>query len=331
MLEIILFITAVITSLGLLGWGADRFVTGASGLAYSYGVSPLIIGLTIVAFGTSAPEMLVATMASLQGNTGIAIGNAIGSNIANIALVLGIAALIKPMTVQSQTLNREFPLMLLVMLTGLVLIWDGWFSRLDGILLLTGMLILVVWIIHLARSASPDDRLKTEFITEISTGASSGRTAWMLFSGLVLLLVSSRMMVWGAVNIATTFGISDLVIGLSIVAIGTSLPELAATIAAVRKGEHDLAIGNVVGSNMFNILAVFGIAGVISPGEFDQVVLSRDFPVMIGLTVALYLMARGLRNSSQGRIQRWEGGLLLTVFIAYQVWVFLDVAPASGA
>ncbi len=331
MLEIILFITAVIISLGLLGWGADRFVTGASGLAYSYGVSPLIIGLTIVAFGTSAPEMLVATMASLQGNTGIAIGNAIGSNIANIALVLGIAALIKPMTVQSQTLNREFPLMLLVMLTGLVLIWDGWFSRLDGILLLTGMLILVVWIIHLARSASPDDRLKTEFITEISTGASSRRTAWMLFSGLVLLLVSSRMMVWGAVNIATTFGISDLVIGLSIVAIGTSLPELAATIAAVRKGEHDLAIGSVVGSNMFNILAVFGIAGVISPGEFDQVVLSRDFPVMIGLTVALYLMARGLRNSSQGRIQRWEGGLLLTVFIAYQVWVFLDVAPASGA
>jgi cation:H+ antiporter len=271
--------------------------------------------------------MMVASISSLQGNTGIAIGNAIGSNIANIALVLGVAALIKPMTVQSQTLNREFPLMLLVMLSGLALIWDGWFSRVDGLILLAGMTILVVWIIHLARSASPDDTLTTEFLTEISTTASTRRTAWMLFSGLVLLLVSSRMMVWGAVNIANTFGISDLVVGLTIVAVGTSLPELAATIAAARKGEHDIAIGTVVGSNMFNILAVFGIAGAISPGEFDAVVLTRDFPLMIGLTIALYLMARGMRGSRQGRIQRWEGAALLMVFVVYQVWIFFDVAP----
>ena len=323
MLEIVLFITVIIASLGALGWGANRFVTGASGLAYSFGVSPMIIGLTIVAFGTSSPEMLVAIMSSIQGNSGIAIGNAIGSNIANIALVLGATALISPMTVRSQTLKREFPLMLLVMLTSLALIWDGWFSRLDGLLLLSVMMMVIFWTTHLVRNAPPDDILMTEFIAEMPTIVSTKRTGWMLLSGLVLLLISSRLMVWGAVNIANAFGISDLVIGLTIVAIGTSLPELASTAVAAYKGEHDIAIGNVVGSNMFNMAAVFGIAGVISPGAFDTAVLTRDFPLMIGLTVALYLMAKGLRNSSYGRIQRWEGGVLLTVFVTYQAYLFV--------
>ena len=331
MQEIVLFSFAVVAGLGLLTWSADQFVTGASGLARSFGVSPMIIGLTIVAFGTSAPEMLVSAMAAWQGNSGLAIGNAIGSNIANMALVLGVAALIAPLTVHSQTLNREFPLMLLVMLAGLALLWNGVLSRLDSLVLLAGMVLLVFWTIHLARSAQPDDPLAAELTAETPEAVSTSRTWWLLLSGLTLLLVSSRLLVWGAVGIAHTFGISDLVIGLTIVAVGTSLPELATSVAAVRKGEHDIAVGNVVGSNLFNILAVLGIAGVISPGGFDTVVLTRDFPLMIGLATVLYLMARGLRKSGSGNINRIEGGLLLTVFVAYQLWIFLDAAPAVAS
>lgn len=327
----LIFGLAVVAGLGLLTWSADRFVTGASGLARSFGVSPMIIGLTIVAFGTSAPEMLVSAMAAWQGNSGLAIGNAVGSNIANMALVLGVAALIAPLTVHSQTLSREFPLMLLVMLAALALIWNGVLSRLDGLLLLIGMLMLLLWTLHLARSAPPDDPLLEEFSEELSEASPTGRTWWWLFSGLVVLLISSRLLVWGAVGIAQTFGVSDLAIGLTIVAVGTSLPELAASVVAARKGEHDIVVGNVVGSNLFNILAVLGIAGVIGPGGFDEAVLTRDFPLMIGLAIALFLMARGIRNSGHGSIRRWAGGVLVAVFAAYQVWIFLAAAPAGAA
>jgi len=326
MQQIILLIIAIIAGLGLLSWSADRFVTGASGLARGFGVAPLIIGLTIVAFGTSAPEMLVSAMAAWQDNSGIAIGNAVGSNIANMALVLGVAALIAPLTVHSQTLNREYPLMLVVMLVALALLWNGVLSRLDGSILLAGMVVLVFWTIHLARSAPPDDPLETEFSAKLPETVSLGATWWLLLSGLILLLISSRLLVWGAVGIAQAFGVSDLVIGLTIVAVGTSLPELAASVAAVRKGEHDIAVGNVVGSNLFNILAVLGIAGVIGPGGFDAAVLTRDFPLMIGLAIALYIMARGLRNSGHGSIRRWAGGVLVAVFVSYQLWIFFAVA-----
>jgi len=329
MQQIILLVIAIILGLGLLGWSANRFVAGASGLARSLGVAPLIIGLTIVAFGTSAPEMLVSAMAAWQGNSGIAIGNAVGSNIANMALVLGVAALITPLSVHSQTLNREFPLMVLVMLAALALIWNGVLSRLDGLLLLAGMVMLVYWTIHLSRSAPPDDPLEAEFTAEMPEAVSTGGTWWLLLSGLVLLLISSRLLVWGAVGIAHTFGVSDLVIGLTIVAVGTSLPELAASVVAVRKGEHDMVIGTVVGSNLFNILAVLGVAGVIDPGEFDAAVLQRDFPLMIGLAIALYFMAKGLRNSGRSFIQRWVGGLLLTVFISYQLWIFINATAST--
>lgn len=331
MQEVSLFILAVIIGLILLTWSADRFVDGASGLAQSFGISPMIIGLTIVAFGTSAPEMLVSAMAAWQGNSGLAIGNAVGSNIANMALVLGAAALIAPLAVRSQTLNREYPLMMLVMLTALALLWNGVLSRLDGIVLLTGLVVLVLWTIHLARSAPPDDPLETDFAAEMPENSSTAKSGWPLLSGLILLLISSQILVWGAVGLAESFGVSDLVIGLTIVAIGTSLPELAATVAAVRKGEHDMAVGGIVGSNLFNILGVLGIAAVIGPGSFDPAVLTRDFPLMIALAVALYLMARGLRKSGPGHINRLEGGLLLAVFIGYQLWIFLNLAPAATA
>lgn len=328
MQQIILPIIAIVSGLGLLGWSTNRFVNGASGLARSFDVSPMIIGLTIVAFGTSTPEILVSAMAALQGNSGIAIGTVVGSNITNMALVLAVAALITPLTVHSQTLNREFPLMLLVMLAALVLIWDGVLSRFDGLLLLAGMVALVFWTIHLSRSAPPDDPLETEFAANILV-VSIGSAWWWLFSGLVLLLISSRLLVWGAVGIAHTFGVSDLIIGLTIVAVGSSLPELAASVVAARKGEHDIAIGNVVGSNLFNILAALGITGAIGSSGFDALVLTRDFPLMIGLSIVLYFMARGPRNSGHGRIHRWEGGLLLAVFIGYQTWLFISAAAST--
>jgi len=328
MQEITLFIIAIMVGLGLLAWSADRFVAGASGLAQGFGISPMIIGLTIVAFGTSAPEMLVSTMAAWQDNSGLAIGNAIGSNIANMALVLGVAALITPLTVHSQTLNREFPLMMLVMLAALALLWDGDLSRMDGALLLVGMVMMILWSIHLARTVPADDPLETDFSAEYPETSSSKNTWWLLGSGLVLLLISSQMLVWGAVGMAEAFGVSDLVIGLTIVAIGTSLPELAATVAAARKGEHDMAVGGIVGSNLFNILGVLGIAGVVGPGGFDLAVLTRDFPLMIALAIALYLMARGLSNKGHGRIQRWAGGVLVTVFLSYQLWVFFSASAS---
>jgi len=329
MQEITFFIIAILAGLGMLTWSADRFVAGASGLAQSLGISPLIIGLTIVAFGTSAPEILVSAMAAWLGNTGIAIGNAVGSNIANMGLVLGVSALIVPLTVQSQTLNREYPLMLLVMLAALALLWDGTLSRLDGSLLSAGMITLLFWTIHLARSAPADDPLAAECIEDLPEAVSPGKAWWLLLSGLILLLVSSRLLVWGAVGMAQSFGVSDLVIGLTIVAIGTSLPELAASVSAVRKGEHDLAIGNVVGSNLFNILAVLGIAGIVGPGGFDAAVLTRDFPLMIALAIALYFMARGPRKSGVGHVNRWEGSLLLAVFAGYQLWIFLNAMPTG--
>lgn len=329
MSEIILFSIAIVIGLIILTWSADRFVTGSSSLAQNFGISPMIIGLTIVAFGTSAPEMLVSAMAAWQGNSGIAIGNAIGSNITNMSLVLGVAALILPLNVHSQTLNREFPLMLIVMLLAMALLWNGDLSRVNGLVLLAGFIMLVLWTIHLANTAPADDPLEIDFINELPEDTSTATTWWLLLSGLILLLISSQMLVWGAVSIAEVFGISDLIIGLTIVAIGTSLPELAATIAAVRKGEHDMAIGGIVGSNLFNILGVLGLAGAIGPGSFDQLVLFRDFPLMIALAIALYLMARGLRNAGHGCIQRWAGGILLSIFIAYQLWIFITVAKAG--
>lgn len=318
---------ALLLGLGLLAWSADQFVDGAAGLAVRLGVSPMIIGLTIVAFGTSAPEILVSAMAAFNGNPGLALGNAVGSNIANVALVIGTTALIVPMTVQSQTLRREFPLMAVVMVFALVLLVDLQLSQLDGALLLIGMVVLMAVTIWLSKQTAPGDPLVEELIAhqtpELRDTSSTPQTLWKLVSGLLLLLVASRMLVWGAVGFATHFGISDLVIGLTIVAIGTSLPELAASVAAVRKGEDDIAIGNVLGSNMFNLLAVIGVAGTIAPTDVDRAMMVRDYPLMLLLSLALYLMARGSR-AKPGHIGRLPASLLLTVFVVYEVWLYVS-------
>ncbi len=316
-------VITVIAGFALLVWGADRFVMGAAGTARNLGVSPLIIGLTIVGFGTSAPEILVSVMAALQGNPGLAVGNAIGSNITNIALILGTTALVAPLAIHSGVVKRELPILIGTTLVAYVLLSDGTLGRLDGLLLLLGLMVMLVAVVYIGISSRGKDPVVAEYEAEIPMDLSLGQSLTWLIIGLVVLVGSSRMLVWGAVGVAEHFGISDLIIGLTIVALGTSLPELAASIASVLKNEHDIAIGNVIGSNMFNILAVLGLPGIISPGPVDPAVVSRDMPVMIGLTVALFLMAYGFRGL--GRINRGEALLLLAAYAGYQTLLYLSV------
>ncbi len=307
---------AVLTGFVLLVWGADRFVEGAAATARNMGISPLVIGLTIVGFGTSAPEMLISAMSAWDENPGIAIGNALGSNIANMGLVLGVTVLIKPLRVHSGTLQREYPVMFIAMIFALVLIMDDKLGFMDGLLLLSGLCLVLYWMVRMGRRGQDGlDPMAAEFEAELPPEMSTGKALLWLAIGLAILLLSSRMVVWGAVDIARAFGISDLLIGLTVIAIGTSLPELAASIMSAVKGEHDIAIGNVIGSNIFNILGVLGISGIIFPHAVDADVLGRDFPVMIGLSIALFAMAYGFRKP--GSLNRIEGGLLLTAYVAY--------------
>jgi cation:H+ antiporter len=318
----LLNIAAIIAGFALLVWGAERFVTGAAAIARNLGVTPMLIGLTIVGFGTSAPEILVSGMAAYQGNPGLAIGNSLGSNIANIALILGVTAIIAPLNVRSETLKREYPLLLAVCMIALLLMVDGSLSKIDGIILLAGLVAVLYLMVRLGKQGLASDPLEQEFEAEIPEAMAMGRAALLFIIGLVLLLVSSRMLVWGAVGVAKTFGISDLVIGLTIVALGTSLPELAAGVVSALKGEHDIAIGNVIGSNMYNLLAVLAMPGLISPGEFSPEVLTRDMPVMFGLTLVLFVMGYGFNGP--GRINRIEGTLLAACFVIYQSVLFFN-------
>ncbi len=315
-------IFAVLAGFGLLIWGSDKFVDGAAGMARTLKVSSLIIGLVIVGFGTSAPEMLVAGVAGFDGNTGLAIGNALGSNITNIALVLGITALLVPLSVHSKLLKREFPVLFLIMGLVVILLWDGHLSMIDGLILLGGLVTFILWMIHLGRKSQVEnggadaDPMQGEFEEELPDELPIKKALVLLIFGLVILLIGAKLVVWGAVEIAQAFGISDLVIGLTVVAIGTSLPELATTITSAKKGEHDIAIGNIIGSNMFNLLGVLGIPGVIHAANFSSDVMTRDIPVMVLLTIAIYIMAKGWAGKP-GQITRVEGAGLLIAYFAY--------------
>jgi len=313
-------IAAIIAGFLLLIWSADRFICGAAATARNFNISPLIIGLTIVGFGTSAPEMLVAAIASADASPGLAIGNALGSNIANITLVLGMAALIMPLDVHSRILRKELPMLLLAMLLMLLVIEDNYLGRADGLILISSVLLLMWWVTRQAMLNRADDALYEEYEKELPKPMSTRSALIWLVLGLVVLVISSKILVWGAVHIATEFGVSDLLIGLTIVAIGTSLPELAASIAGALKNEHDIAIGNVVGSNMFNTLAVMGIPGLIYPSTLQAGVLDRDVPVVFMLTIALVIMAYGFKGP--GRINRIEGAILLSCFVGYQVLLY---------
>lgn len=315
--------------LGLLAWGAERFVWGAAAAARTLGVAPLVVGLVVVGFGTSAPELLVGAVAAWDGRTGLALGNALGSNIANVGLILGAAALTRPLAVRSGLLRRELPVPLAAMLTALLLLADDSLGRADAGLLLAGFLGLVVLTVRLGlrgRAAVPADPIAAQYGAGLHPNVRLRHALFWLVAGLVLLLAASRLLVWSAVAVAHWWGLSDLVIGLTVVAVGTSLPELAATIAAALKDQPDIAIGNVVGSNTFNTLAVIGVAGVIHPAPVEPVVLFRDFPVMVGLSLALLVMAYGF-GGAPGRISRFEGALLLAAFAAYLA-LLLGASPA---
>ena len=306
---------AVLGGLVLLVLGADRFVSGAAGTARALGVPPLIIGLTIVGIATSMPEVLVGGVAAWDEKTRIAIGNALGSNIANVGLVLGTTALLTPLVVRSQTLGREFILMCAAMLIALLVMLDLKLSRGDGLLLLAVLALMLFWIVRKAREdarSAPEDEG-----TKHAPGL--GKSVILILAGLLVLLVGAELLVRGAVYIAREIGVDDLVIGLTIVAVGTSLPELAASLASVAKKEIDIAIGNVIGSNMFNMLMVLGIPCIIYPDTFGKEVLLRDFPIMAGLTL---LMAWMVFYSSKDRFSRVEGLVLLLCFAGYQYWLF---------
>jgi len=309
---------ALVAGLLLLVWSADRFVDGSAAAARHLGVPPLLIGMLIVGFGTSAPEMLVSAMAALQNNPGIALGNAYGSNITNIALILGVTALIKPVAVHSQVLRKELPILIAVTALAAFQLRDDELSRADAWVLLAVFGALMAWSIgHGLRQRA--DALGSEIEQELEVHAMPlSRALLRVALGLVVLIVSSRLLVWGAVEIARALGVSDLIIGLTIVAVGTSLPEFASSVMAIRKGEDDIAVGNVIGSNLFNTLAVVGIAGSIHPMEVPPEVLTRDLPVMALLTLSLFLVGYGFRGG-QGRINRLGGAALLTVYLAYTV------------
>ena len=309
----------VVGGLVLLIWGADRFVLGASAGARNLGVAPLLIGLTVVAFATSAPEILVSVVAAMREEPDLAFGNAIGSNIVNIGLVLGLVAAIKPIELRSATLRREMPALLAVTLLTVSLFLDTFLSRVDGIVMLIGLVIVMIWLAKLGMRSAANDPIIAEFEAEIPTEVSMKMAVLWFVVGLGTLLIGAELLVDGAINVARVLGVSDVVIGVTLVALGTSLPELAVSMVSALKEEHGLAIGNIVGSNIFNLLAVIGIAAAIEPTGVDQSVLSLHIFVMVAFTLVLFAMTYDYDGKSE--LSRVEGIALFSAFVAYQAYV----------
>ncbi|MGY5452067.1 calcium/sodium antiporter [Agarivorans sp. MS3-6] len=314
----------LIVGLVILVWSADRFVFGAAAIANNFGLPPMIIGLTIVALGSSAPEIMVSATAALEGKMNTAVGNVIGSNITNITLVLGITALLKPLMVSSSILFRELPLVLAATAIAGWVLNDLYLGYAEGTVLLGFFIAMMAFLIISAlrqRKGAKVDPIIEEAESEVPSDVPTKKALMWLIVGMVLLPLSADLLVNSASEIARYFGMSDLVIGLTIIAVGTSLPELAACIAGVMKKEDDLVLGNIIGSNLFNILAVLAVPAMLAPGEVDAHAAGRDFYVMMGVTVVLFIMAMGFGKSR--RISRWEGGLLCSGFIGYQMLLFL--------
>lgn len=309
----------IVVGLVLLMWGADRFVRGAASAARNYGIAPLLIGLTIVAFATSAPEILVAIVAALQGEPDLAIGNAIGSNIANIGLVLGFTAIVRPIPLGSDTLRLEMPALLAISLLTVSLFLDTFLSRIDGVVMLTGLVIVMLWLVRLGLRSAENDPIKVDYEAKIPKDVSTKAAVIWVLIGLGTLLIGAGLLVDGSVSIAQKLGVSEIVIGVTIVAFGTSVPELAVSFVSALKGEYGLAIGNIVGSNIFNLLAVIGVAAAIQPTALAPTVLSLHIFVMVAFTLVLFAMTHDYNGKA--KLTRLEGAALLVAYLAYESYV----------
>ncbi|WP_396587389.1 calcium/sodium antiporter [Bermanella sp. R86510] len=311
---------AILVGLIILVWSADRFVLGAAATARHFGMSPLLIGMTIVSLGTSAPEIFVSATAAIDGAGALAIGNAIGSNIANIGLVLGITALIAPLPIQGKMLKKEIPILFLVTAIAGFAIQDLAISLTDSLIMFACLVAALFWLFNESSEQGIGglEEEEAEAIEQMSTGKS---LVWLAI-GLVFLIISAQILVWGAVEVALFLGVSELVIGLTIVAIGTSLPELAASVASALKGHHDIAIGNVVGSNIFNLLAVMPIPGLFATTAVESDALYRDYGAMLALT--LFLIAFVYIFRRKGQVGRSAGSIMLLAYIGYLALLFVQ-------
>lgn len=313
---------AILVGLLLLFWGADRLVIGAGATARNFGVSPVLIGLVIVGFATSAPEMLISAVASMDNAPALAVGNALGSNIANLGMVLGVAVVLSPLAVKSQTLRLEFPAVLAATALAYMLFLDSDLSRIDAALLLLALAILTVWLVVLGLKSSVFDPLRAEYADEFSDEITASKAAFWLVIGLITLLVGAELMVNGATDAARRMGVSELVLGVTVVAVGTSLPELAVAVSGALKRECDLVLGNVLGSNIFNLLGVIGIAGAIQPHELANSVVTLHYPLMGAMTLAVFILAYNRRTTVQ--LTRPIGAVLLVTFLTYQGFVIWE-------
>jgi cation:H+ antiporter len=315
-------IAELIIGLLLLIWGADRFVHGAGATARNLGVAPLLIGLTIVAFATSAPEILISIVAAFRGETDLAVGNAIGSNITNIGLVLGGVALLRPIEITSSILRHKMLVLLAVTLLTAFLFLDYCLSLGDGFVLLTGLLIVMAWLCRLASRSSADDPITANYAAKTPYHVSMRTAIFWLVIGLATLLVGAELMVDGAMEIARALGVTELVIGIILIALATSLPEFAVSLASAMKGEYGLVLGNIIGSNIFNLLAVIGAAAIIEPARLPPSVLSLHIIVLVAFTLVLFVII--YRYNGKRYISRLEGVALLIAFLAYDTYVVVQ-------
>lgn len=325
---LILPIILLLIGLALLVWSSDVFIDGAASTAIHLAISPLVIGVVVLGFGTSMPEIVVATLASIDNSPGLAVGNAVGSNIANIGLVLGITALIAPIVVKSSLLKRELPVLLATSIGAYLLVLDGELSLMDGLILVVALILVMIWMIRVNKAVPSTDSIVDETIEAVESHAEMTlrKALISLAVGLVILMISAKMMVWGAVEIAVFFEVPEVVIGLTIIAIGTSLPELAAAISAARKNESDLLIGNIVGSNLFNILAVLAVPAILAPSILDKDVLWFDIPVMLGFTLAILLLA--MPRKGKAVINAPKGLVLTLAFMGYLLFLYMRTVTA---
>ena len=308
-------IISIIIGFILLMWSADRLVEHASIVAKNLGVSTFLVGIIIIGFGTSAPELFVSALASWEGNGNLAIGNALGSNITNIGLVLGSAAFFSSFQISRQTASQEIPLVLLAGIISVMIIYDGLLSRVDGILLFILLSAFLIW------SALKPSNEATEELPSSLQGSNTAKELLWSIACIALLIASSKILVFGAVKIATIFGVSQLIIGLTVIAIGTSLPELAASISAAKQGVHNMIVGNIIGSNIFNTLGVLGMTGLVKSTPIDTAALSRDYPVMFAFTIALLLFA-----VIQKKLSKFSGFILLIAYLSYLGYLVMQAS-----